>query len=65
MTDLSLHNSYLGLPEGVARRVMPTAVAAPRLLALNAPLARQLGFDPSELRGDAGVGVKDSLGPLD
>ena len=42
-------NSYARLPEMFHARVLPTPVAAPRLLALNARLAAQLGLDAAAL----------------
>lgn len=48
-------NSYARLPERFFARQSPTPVAAPRLLALNAGLARDLGFDPAALAAAEGV----------
>ena len=42
-------NSYARLPDLFHARVLPTRVAAPRLLALNVKLARELGLDPQAL----------------
>jgi uncharacterized protein YdiU (UPF0061 family) len=42
-------NSYVQLPERFFARVMPTKVAAPRLISLNRPLAEQLGLDADRL----------------
>ncbi len=42
-------NSYARLPERFYQRVDPTPVAAPGLVRVNAPLARELGLDPSSL----------------
>jgi uncharacterized protein YdiU (UPF0061 family) len=50
-------NSYARLPERFHARVAPAPVRAPRLLRLNAPLARELGLDPSALAGPEGVEV--------
>jgi uncharacterized protein YdiU (UPF0061 family) len=50
-------NTYAGLPDRFHARVAPTPVRAPRLLRLNAPLARQLGLDPEALAGAEGVEV--------
>ena len=41
----SFDNSYVRLPERFFARVLPTPVAEPRLIRLNATLARQLGLD--------------------
>jgi len=48
-------NSYARLPEGLFTRTAPVPVRGPRLIALNAPLAADLGLDPTVLRsgGDA------------
>lgn len=50
-------NSYARLPDGFFARVRPTPVAAPRLIALNEPLARKMGLDPDWLRGPEGVAM--------
>ena len=42
-------NSYARLPERFFSRTTPTPVQAPRLIRLNADLARQLGIDPDAL----------------
>ncbi|MCC6915438.1 MAG: YdiU family protein [Rhodospirillaceae bacterium] len=42
-------NSYARLPERFYQRIDPTPVAAPSLIRVNAPLARELGLDPSAL----------------
>jgi uncharacterized protein YdiU (UPF0061 family) len=43
-------NSYGRLPERLFTRTAPVPVRAPRLVALNAPLAADLGLDPAALR---------------
>ena len=48
-------NCYARLPDGFFARVLPTPVAAPRLLKLNIPLARELGLDPDALASPEGV----------
>ncbi len=48
-------NSYARLPERFFARISPNPVAAPRLIRLNKPLARQLGIDPSWLASPEGV----------
>jgi len=48
-------NSYARLPDRFHARVAPTPVRAPRLLRLNAALARELGLDPEALSGAEGV----------
>ena len=50
-------NSYARLPEGFFARTRPTSVRAPRLLALNRPLALRLGLDPDWLAGPEGVAM--------
>jgi uncharacterized protein YdiU (UPF0061 family) len=50
-------NTYARLPERFHARVAPTPVRAPRLLRLNAPLARDLGIDPEALASAPGVEV--------
>src|SRR4051812_31316086 len=48
-------NSYARLPERFFARVAPTPVAAPRLIRMNAGLARELGVDPEWLASEEGV----------
>jgi len=48
-------NSYARLPERFYERLAPTRVAAPKLIAVNAPLARTLGADPERLASAEGV----------
>src|SRR5437588_5821583 len=50
-------NSYARLPEKFYQRLSPTPVASPRLIRLNAPLARQLGVDPEHLATPRGVAI--------
>ena len=50
-------NSYARLPERFYARTAPTQVAAPRLVRLNEPLARELGLDPAALASPAGVRI--------
>jgi uncharacterized protein YdiU (UPF0061 family) len=50
-------NTYARLPERFFARLDPTPVARPRLLALNAGLARDLGLDPEWLASEAGVAM--------
>jgi len=58
---MSLHvafdNSYARLPDRFYARLAPTPVPAPRLLALNEGLARDLGLDPAALAAPEGVAV--------
>ncbi|MEO7716923.1 MAG: protein adenylyltransferase SelO [Capsulimonas sp.] len=50
-------NTYARLPERFFTRTAPTPVAAPRLIRVNTPLARQLGLDPDWLASAEGVEV--------
>ena len=50
-------NSYARLPERLFARLDPTPVAAPVLVRLNLPLARQLGLDPAALASPEGVAI--------
>jgi uncharacterized protein YdiU (UPF0061 family) len=50
-------NSYSALPDTFFARVAPTPVAAPRLIKLNRPLARQLGLDPDVLETAEGAEI--------
>jgi uncharacterized protein YdiU (UPF0061 family) len=50
-------NSYARLPERFYSRLGPTPVAAPRLVALNRPLALELGLDPAALASPTGVEI--------
>lgn len=50
-------NSYARLPQGFFTRTAPTPVRAPRLIALNRPLAQRLGLDPDWLAGPEGLAM--------
>ena len=52
---IAFDTSYARLPPRFFARVEPTRVAAPRLIALNTPLAEQLGLDSAELASPEGV----------
>lgn len=54
---LPFDNSYARLPSFFYARVAPTPVSAPRLVALNNELARQLGLDPDALASREGVEI--------
>ncbi|MFL5337295.1 MAG: protein adenylyltransferase SelO [Geminicoccaceae bacterium] len=54
---LAFDNTYARLPERLYARLAPTAVAAPRLVRLNAALAEDLGLDPTELASPEGVDI--------
>jgi uncharacterized protein YdiU (UPF0061 family) len=49
----SFSNSYARLPERFFARLDPTPVAKPRLIALNRPLAQDLGLDIDAIDGEA------------
>jgi uncharacterized protein YdiU (UPF0061 family) len=57
MAQLDFDSTYARLPDRFFARVAPTPVAAPRLIRVNAPLARELGMDPDWLAGEEGVAV--------
>ena len=48
-------NTYTGLPDRFYARIAPTPVMAPRLLALNRPLAADLGLDANWLASADGL----------
>jgi uncharacterized protein YdiU (UPF0061 family) len=50
-------NTYARLPERFYARINPTPVAAPRLIKINAELARSLGLDPHTLASERGVEI--------
>src|ERR1700716_4157916 len=50
-------NTYAALPANFFARVVPTPVAAPRLIKLNRPLTVHLGLDPDWLSGPEGVEI--------
>lgn len=54
---LPLFHTYARLPDRFFARVAPTPVAAPQLVALNRPLAAELGFDAEALASPAGAAV--------
>ncbi len=54
---LPFDNSYGRLPDRFYTRMAPSPVAAPEMLALNAPLARRLGIDADALATPQGVSV--------
>ena len=53
----SFDNSYARLPERFYIRQEPIAVAAPRLVFFNAPLAEALGLDAAALSGAEGAAI--------
>jgi serine/tyrosine/threonine adenylyltransferase len=52
-----LEHSYAQLPSLFHAAVAPTAVAAPRLVVLNRPLAASLGLEADALTGDDGAAI--------
>ena len=54
---LPFDNSYARLPERFFTPQPPTPVAAPRLIALNRPLAEELGLDAAAFESPEGVAV--------
>jgi serine/tyrosine/threonine adenylyltransferase len=50
-------NTYTALPANFFARVVPTPVAAPRLIKLNRPLALHLGLDPDRLESPEGAEI--------
>ena len=55
--DFPFDNSYARLPARLYAALAPTPVRAPRLVALNADLARLLGLDPDGLATPEGAAV--------
>lgn len=49
-------NSYARLPGTMHVAAQPAPVASPRLITVNAPLARELGIDPAHLTAEMAVG---------
>src|SRR4051812_21868243 len=56
-------NSYVGLPPRFFAAQAPTAVAGPRLIKLNEPLAAELGLDVETLRRDGAAIFSGNLVP--
>ncbi len=56
-SEFAFANTYARLPERFYSRVNPTPVAAPRLIRVNADLARQLNLDPELLASPEGVEI--------
>lgn len=55
MLDLPFNNSYATLPERFYTRLAPTPVSDPSLIALNRPLANELGLDANALASAEGI----------
>ena len=54
---IGFDNSYARLGPGFYTRTPPTPVTDPRLVAVNAELARRLGIDPDWLASSPGIGM--------
>jgi uncharacterized protein YdiU (UPF0061 family) len=50
-------NSYAALPAALYTRLLPTPVAAPRMLVFNRALALEMGLDPDALDTEAGARI--------
>jgi len=50
-------NTFATLPDVLFTRLLPTPVAAPRMLVFNRELAVEMGLDPEALDGEAGARV--------
>ncbi|KPU84615.1 hypothetical protein JI58_02630 [Marinosulfonomonas sp. PRT-SC04] len=57
MVNIPFDNSYARLPDDFFSRISPSPVTAPKLVALNETLAKNLGLDVTELQSAAGVAV--------
>ena len=61
MEDMTVHipfdNTFARLPDEFFTVQPPSPVAAPKLIALNDALARELGIDPAQLRSPEGIDV--------
>lgn len=57
MLHIPFDNSYARLPDRFYARLGPTPVAKPGLIAVNAPLARDLGLDPQALTSPEGLAI--------
>ena len=55
--QFGFQNTYARLPQRFYARVGPTPVAAPRLIQVNAELARQLNLDPAALASEEGIAI--------
>jgi uncharacterized protein YdiU (UPF0061 family) len=55
--QIPFDNSYAALPDRFYARLAPTPVSAPRMLMLNADLARALGLDPDALATPEGIAM--------
>ncbi len=54
---LPFEHTYARLPAHFFAKVRPTPVARPALLAINAPLAEELGLSPTELASPEGIEI--------
>jgi uncharacterized protein YdiU (UPF0061 family) len=55
--DFPFDNTYARLPDRFYARLAPAPVPAPRLIALNQALARELDLDPDALKSAAGAAI--------
>ncbi|MEM8539447.1 MAG: YdiU family protein [Pseudomonadota bacterium] len=55
--SIKFDNSYANLPEGFFAAAPPASAPSPTLLAINEPLAQELGIDFSWLNSDAGLAM--------
>jgi serine/tyrosine/threonine adenylyltransferase len=55
--DFKFENTYARLPDRFYARLNPTPVAAPRLVKVNAELARALGLDAEALASERGIQI--------
>lgn len=62
MTEIAFDNSYARLPDTFFARVEPARVPAPKGLALNEALARELGIDVAWLRSEEGLAMLSGNG---
>jgi serine/tyrosine/threonine adenylyltransferase len=62
---LGFQHSYCTLPGRFYARVAPTAVADPRLVVFNTPLAEELGLDPRVLEAEAAAILSGNRLPED
>jgi uncharacterized protein YdiU (UPF0061 family) len=56
MTAISFDNSYARLPGAMHVNVLPTPVKSPKLIKVNAALARELGINPGGLTAEMAAG---------
>ena len=57
MVNIPFDNTYARLPDAFYTRISPSPVRSPKLVALNEPLAVELGLDIAELTSRGGIAV--------